>query len=417
MISEVGVEQLAANDASNWPQTEADREAVRAQLRRILALPEFRNSQRYPRLLECVVEAALLSPPECLKERTLGIQVFGRKPDYDTNQDHIVRTTAAEVRKRLNQYYADAGRIDPVVIELPPGAYVPVLRPANTVAAPAPAVHEVRQVSVRETPPLEAAKGRPYATVLMTLIVTALCALAVFSWANRVPTPVKHFWGQVLASPNPVIVSMGNWNPDSPDKPGATPSSMSVAEFRTAPQQQLNVADAMAAAQLAGFLGSLKKTPTVVPKADARLADLAKGPAVLVGAFSNDWTLRLSTMMRFRFLLDREHATFYIIDSHEASKRDWRMEWETPFDQLTRDYAIISRVLDPTTKQTVTMVAGLASFGTMAAADFISSRESLEALDRVAPAGWEKKNMQAVLSTDVIKGSYGPAQIVAVEVW
>jgi hypothetical protein len=30
-----------------------------------------------------------------------------RDPDYDTNQDSVVRTTAVEIRKKLAQYYLE----------------------------------------------------------------------------------------------------------------------------------------------------------------------------------------------------------------------------------------------------------------------------------------------------------------------
>ena len=60
-----------------------------------------------------------------LKERTLGIEVFGRELDYDTNIDHIVRSTAGEIRKRIAQYYHEPGHESEIRIDLPSGSYVP----------------------------------------------------------------------------------------------------------------------------------------------------------------------------------------------------------------------------------------------------------------------------------------------------
>src|SRR5437016_12255802 len=85
--------------AGVW-ETEGERAAIQAQLERILQNPLFKNSKRYPTLLRYVVERTLDGHPGELKERTLGIEVFGREPDYDTNLDPVVRTTAAEIRKR-----------------------------------------------------------------------------------------------------------------------------------------------------------------------------------------------------------------------------------------------------------------------------------------------------------------------------
>src|ERR1700682_6108413 len=109
--------------AARVSETEVDRAAVPDQLERILANPLFKNSKRYPTLLRYVVERTLDGHPGELKERTLGIEVFGRDPDYDTNLDPVVRTTAAEIRKRLAQYYQELNHETEPRIDLPLGSY------------------------------------------------------------------------------------------------------------------------------------------------------------------------------------------------------------------------------------------------------------------------------------------------------
>src|ERR1019366_3562142 len=64
----------------------------------------------------------------CLKERALGAEVFSRDPDYDTNADPVVRTTASEVRKRIAQYYHEPGHESDIRIELTSGSYTPEFR-------------------------------------------------------------------------------------------------------------------------------------------------------------------------------------------------------------------------------------------------------------------------------------------------
>src|SRR5271170_8063626 len=101
---------------------------VREQLRRLVAHPLFTNSKRYPVLLAYTVEQTLLGNAGDLKERTIGVEAFGREPSYDVNLDPVVRTTAAEVRKRLIQYYYNTDHAGELVIELPLGSYVPSFR-------------------------------------------------------------------------------------------------------------------------------------------------------------------------------------------------------------------------------------------------------------------------------------------------
>src|SRR5207248_11554675 len=115
--------------AAAWaPESEAERNAIREQLERILSSPLFKKSRRFPNLLRFVVERSLQGHAEPLKERTLGIEVFGREPDYDTNLDPVVRTTAVEIRKRIAQYYHEPGHDSEIRIDFPPGTYLPEFR-------------------------------------------------------------------------------------------------------------------------------------------------------------------------------------------------------------------------------------------------------------------------------------------------
>ncbi len=77
-----------------------DRELIRSELESIVTSRHFKNSKRYPAFLTYIVETALRGAPDEIKERMIGIEVFGRPVDYDTNTDPIVRNTASEVRKR-----------------------------------------------------------------------------------------------------------------------------------------------------------------------------------------------------------------------------------------------------------------------------------------------------------------------------
>src|SRR5438477_5362011 len=135
------MERLRSPEVRRPVYSEAEREAIRNQMERMLANPLFKNSKRYPNLLRYIVEHTLAGFPGELKERTLGVEVFGRQPDYDTNADPIVRTTAGEIRKRIAQYYHEHGHESEIRIDLSPGSYVPefeipVAKPAPTSLPP-----------------------------------------------------------------------------------------------------------------------------------------------------------------------------------------------------------------------------------------------------------------------------------------
>src|SRR5215813_9701810 len=97
---------------------------ITVELDRVLASQVFRSSRRCQSLLRTITEHSIAGDVDSLKERALGVEVFGRPVDYDTSQDPIVRASAAEVRKKLAQYYVEIGHESETRIELPLGSYV-----------------------------------------------------------------------------------------------------------------------------------------------------------------------------------------------------------------------------------------------------------------------------------------------------
>jgi hypothetical protein len=87
----------------------------------------FKGSPRSVQFLEYVISQAAAGRTDDLKERTIGVELFGRPPTYDTGQDAIVRVTASDVRKRLGLHYSGAGAASEFRINLPLGGYAPEL--------------------------------------------------------------------------------------------------------------------------------------------------------------------------------------------------------------------------------------------------------------------------------------------------
>lgn len=99
---------------------------VRQHLEDVLASHAFAGSKRTQDFLRLIVGHALHGEIDCLRERMIGAEMFGRPVGYDTGNDSIVRVRANEVRKKLNQYYSELKGGKPAVsIELPSGSYVP----------------------------------------------------------------------------------------------------------------------------------------------------------------------------------------------------------------------------------------------------------------------------------------------------
>jgi hypothetical protein len=122
---------------SKPPEIEAALPTLRAHLRELVESPAFKGSRRGQQFLQHVVEKALSGHSDELKERSLGVELFGRDPSYDTGEDAIVRVTASDVRKRLHQFYSETA--SELRIELCSGSYVPefhrVTKPAEAKTA------------------------------------------------------------------------------------------------------------------------------------------------------------------------------------------------------------------------------------------------------------------------------------------
>ena len=168
---------------------------VREQLRRLVSHPLFTNSKRYPVLLTYTVEQTLLGNAGDLKERTIGVEAFGREPSYDVNLDPVVRTTAAEVRKRLIQYYYSPDHAEQLVIELPLGSYVPSFRePPHYSSASADKAANTREVELEVIRKVDATALRSaYEKDLLEKIVPD-ARLLNFPISREIPGPSSIAW-------------------------------------------------------------------------------------------------------------------------------------------------------------------------------------------------------------------------------
>src|SRR5260370_15728578 len=112
-------------------------EAVRAHLQKLLASSVFVRSQRMQRFLSFTVEQTLAGNAEQLKEYLLGVEVFGKKPDFDPRLDSLVRVEARRLRSKLDEDYAREGKDEQIRFVFRPGAYAPgfLLRGADEITA------------------------------------------------------------------------------------------------------------------------------------------------------------------------------------------------------------------------------------------------------------------------------------------
>lgn len=403
--------------------SEKEKSAIQEQLERLLANPHFSNSRRFPSFMRYVVGLTLNGHEDALKERTLGVEVFGRKADYDTASDPIVRVTAAEIRKRIAQYYQEPGHESELRISLPAGSYVPQFQgPANEVAAATeplsapilqPAV-DVDTAFVKQTP-AHHHFWRGFVVSFLVLIVVA--GGGAWLWQTQRRSPFEFFWGPVLQANDPVLLCI------------ADQQQYSSIELRDAndPNKLVILNDTLTAvvmadlspiAHVAGLLQANRKKYSLKGESATNLTDLRAGPTIFIGAFDNAWTLRLTAPLRYHFVNDPQMAELGIVDSKAPTKTLWMVNRKQQLATNNyQDYAIIARFTDNITGEPAIVVAGVARGGTIAAGEFLTDPGDLAELMRAAKAAGNKQNMEVILGTQIIGGQPGAPTVEAMYFW
>jgi len=379
--------------------------SVRSALQRILQSQGFRSSRRSRDFLRYVVERTLDGQAESLKERSIGIDVFGRSAEYDPSDDATVRVKAGEVRKRLSMYYATEGREDEIRIELPHGTYVPEFNRIEAPTQPAEEKHTEEVVHPRTG-------RRTWAAAVALGLAVAIIAGAVWWRTRPAGTVVTQFWAPVLRGSTPVLLSAAYVPVYGVDPKMAPERPTRFEDFVLLTDQFVGGGDLMGVTRIAGLLNSLHRPYRVSIGADVTFQDLRAAPTVLVGYSYTRWR---DISKELRYFIDAERRPRMVTDNGKPT--EWSLP-DLPGDRRTKeDYAIVTRVFHPDTQAMLVEVAGITQYGTEAAADLISTPEFLADGLQGAPKDWQNKNLQLVVHVKVISGTAASPKVVAKYFW
>jgi hypothetical protein len=384
-------------------------EAVRRHLAQIVASKEFRSTRRGRQFLEYIVERTLEGQDDLLKERIIGVEVFGRDESFDPSSDSIVRVGATDVRKRLASFY-QTSPASPLTLVLPPGSYLPEFRWEATPPAPAP------RTRYWQTPGL----------LLITLLAALLLATAFLVAPGTPPPPVtalERFWEPVTADPHPILIGLGHsvayqprqrqWNRLAPLPPPPVGGMVRLDD------RYVSAADALVAARLSELFARRHKPLSVRIGGSLSFGELRKHPTLLIGAFNNQWTLEMTRDLRFSFVaeqLPEGEERLAVVDRNQQT-RPWSLTRVWPSASSDVDYAIVTRIFDPYSGKVMVFLAGILQYGTEAAGAFLTDPGAFAEFERRAPKNWEQRNLQVVLQTNIIRKAPAGPRVLAVHVW
>lgn len=385
-------------------------EGVREELERVLNSREFRASRRCQDFLRYVVEAVLAGSSDSLKERTIGIEVFGRPSSYETGEDATVRVKAGEIRKRLGLYYG-TNQSGPIVIDLPVGTYVPEFHLAHsrkTFKEPAPSAELAASGSTKSRKWYGWAAG-----VLLVLAVVGLfLGYRMRQNSGTTSAAFEGFWEPVLKERRPVSLCavvvpvysrMTDRGPGEPAK---------AEDFQLVPDQFLAVGDLSSLLKISAMFGRMSHPYQMRVGSDVTFRDVVSSPAVLIGFSYTKWD---EVSRGFRYFIDMDRRPITILDNGKPTK--WSLATHPDDPGLGEDYAIVSRVFDADTHNILVQISGISHYGTEAATDFVTSPALLEEAMHDAPSGWERKNIQIVLHVKIIGRTPGVPSVLSTHIW
>lgn len=375
--------------------------------------------------MQHIVEKTLDGHGEELKERNLGVALFGRSPSYDTGEDAVVRVTASDVRKRLQQYYSQTNAA--IRIELLAGSYIPEFRRMPEAVAV--------QLAAAATP---AGRGWHRTALLCALVMVGASATWLWSGhrageglAARNVLP----WSVFLQDGRPLQLVLAD--PDVSAMQELTGSQISLSDYanrrylanpeaygkemqkafrllRGVNVAAVDVGIALAVSRLAGGDSARLK---INPARSMQLSSFrTDDDFVILGSDrSNPWGALFRDQLDFDFVRDPE-LNREIVRNKRVQAGELARYVPTAGGFDTGDaFAIVALVTNPRQAGKVLMLAGTNAEGTEAAGQFVTNLGELSRTLRAAgidPAG-PATPFEILLRVRTMAGSASTLEVVA----
>lgn len=448
-MSNVTHREEGSEDLTIPVKSQDDREGIQLHLKEILEGDAFRGSNRSGQFLKHIIEETLSGRQENLKERLLGIEIFGRSAAYDTGEDAIVRVTASDVRKRLLQHYGRPGGSSYFRFSLPPGSYVPrITREPVAVVQSLPRPHSATpsaQFALSHKEPTEEATAAIRTQVVSTerrlhlwLVIAAVSLLLNLGlgfglWHYlRVPSnnPLASLlpWTTVLSGASPPLLITSD--PNIAEIQGISGSSISLSDYanhKYVPHPNLltpaelhfcdvilrgdkaSVVDTPVAVDVASIAASKMKSILVRGARTVQLADLQgdKNLIVLGSTRSNPWSSLFYNHLDFRFEFEPGSLNEIIRNVHPRAGEAATYVATAPGWATGESYALIALLQNPDGNGHVLLLGGENGEGTEAANRLLNDAPKLRAalskcgINSTGPG----RNFEMLLHLNTLAGS------------
>jgi len=333
-------------------------------VRRIAKSTSFEKASQLRNILLYITRAAILDPERVLREYDIAYDVLERRKDFNPANDNIVRSQFSNLRKKLEVYFGDEGKAEPLVVKVPKGSYTPVFIEATfqPQALPGSTVESSSALEARDRSDLSSASEKPQrrrwtsrewkiaALCLSPSIVLALIVLALAVLLSRISHPTRR--DPETAKDNAFVKFLGRWEGEVtvvvPD------TSLVVTELDLKidnvplssyasghyPEQQLSTVSDPKLRESLGNVTGLRNTTfneamvasdfvetmrriglPAKPRysRDLHVSDLNEGNAVLIGGPGSDpWVSLFTDKLNFRWIEDPAARRRYFLNARPA---------------------------------------------------------------------------------------------------
>ena len=426
------------------PQLTTDKPSAEERLalvKRIAGSSQFQRSARLRDFLLYVGRKSIQDDGAEIHEQEIGLQVFGRAPSYDRSQDNIVRVNATELRKRIENYFANDGADEPLILEIPRGGYKPVFHPRPSLTAvaadgPGPAslvLTSPGTVRIRVHAPL-ILLGAVALVFAVAFCIVLLQNLAMrkelFSWQDK-PTLAAFWGGFAQGHPQPDIV-LPDASVSTREEIIGRPISLSeylnhrssqpVESYDVSADRRADVetlfhhnlvvfGDVRAAQQILAMrpLGaSLHLTFARLYAADS----IKSNSVILIGGKKADpWVRLFDERMNFTLDYDNVHGQSFVANRHPLPGEQASYAGNMDPNALI-GYAVVAYFPNPSHSGNVIILAGTDSDATSAAAEFLTSEEDLSRFQASLHVG-QLPYFETLLKISRLNGTSLSAEVLA----
>jgi hypothetical protein len=430
-----------------------------ALVQRIVSSQYFVKAPQVRDILLYLTRRSLEDNPTGISEIEVGCNVLGRRPDFNPNEDNIVRVQVRHLRKKLEDFYSAEGRIEPILLTIPKGAYLPRFDPRPVPSAeagqeeigkPASLDREPAGISTTRQPARKKRSWLVLGVAGLSVLVVVLAAAAFLFWRqkeallaqspgmeDRIPPGDDVFWSKFFApgqqtnlvvADSCLVVIQDILNVDIPLKE-LYASSRATKLIEGVQDQKLRSALELIARRQYTSLGDVNITARMIElgqkyKARPRIRfsryldtrELMAGNFVLIGSRRGvPWIQLFEPQLNFYLEHDERTGSYHFLN--RSPKAGEQKSYGARADGSNGDesYADIAILPNLTGSGYVMIISGITMEATEAAGALVASKEFSACLARILKERSGDKSMpytEILLETKTMPGTARVSKII-----